>query len=69
MTTEQKEHFERFMKALGDYLYSNGWYVQEQRMRARGISTFQEVEDYLVDHCYGRTEAQEIVAKIKLQTL
>lgn len=66
---ERKAHFERFMDTLDDYLYSVGWYVQGQRMRARGLSTFQQVEDYLVDHCYGRTEAQEIVARIKLQTL
>lgn len=64
-----KTEFERFLDLLDDYLYSEGWYVQGTFIKQRGFVTYKEVEDYLVEHCYSRKEAQEIIQGIASQIL
>ena len=61
------EHFQRFLSAMEYYLYDASWYTQS--MYVKKCKTFDDVEKYLTDHCYSRSESAEIVAKIKLQTL
>lgn len=65
----KNNHFERFLEALDEHLYNEGWYVAVSRIRARNLSTFEEVINYLHEHCYSKTESEEIVYKIMLQTL
>lgn len=67
MTDAEQSHFNRFMAVLQDFLYDQGWYTQSMYVEKR--RTYAEVEQYLIDHCYGSTEAREIVARIKLRTM
>jgi len=61
-------HFQRFLDALDQYLYDQGWYINGFYIKQK-CKTFAEAEQYLIDHCYTKTESAEIVARIKLQTL
>lgn len=59
-------HFQLFLRALSDYLYSEGWYTQSDIItRAK---SYEDVESYLTEHCYSAEETKEIVTKLKAQT-
>ena len=60
------DHFSRFLDVISDYLYSHGWYSQACYVRDK--KTCQEVLDYLTNHCYSRSESEDIVAKYQLMT-
>lgn len=62
------EHFARFLDAIDDYLYKEGWFINGHYIKLK-CKTFDEVTEYLVQHCYSQWEAEDIVAKLKLQTL
>jgi hypothetical protein len=61
-------HFDRFLTTLDGYLYQQGWYTNGAAIREK-CKTFEEVEAYLSDHCYSKSEAKELVAKLRLQSL
>ena len=67
-SNEQSLHFSRFLDTLDDYLYSQGWYINGYYIKKK-CQTYDQVEQYLIDHCDGETKAREIVARIKLETL
>lgn len=61
-------HFERFLDAMDAYLIEDGWYINGKYIREK-CKTFEDVEQYLFEHCYSRMESKMIVASLKLKTL
>ena len=63
----ERNHFNRFLDAIDDYLYGEGWYINGRCIRQK-CKTFEEVEKYLFEHCYSKIESRGIVSKLRLQT-
>ena len=62
-----KDHFIRFLYEMSIYLYFQGWYSQIYYIVEK-CSTFEEVEEYLCQHCYSRDKSKKILLEIKLRT-
>lgn len=67
MLPHEYKLFNRFLDRLNDYLYERGWSTNGYYIRQK-CKSFEEVEAYLTEHCYGKEESAEIVKKLKTES-
>ena len=59
-----------FINDLDDYLWSVGWAARgtaiKQRCEDKRIKTgnYEQIIDYLTEHCYERKQAEDLIRKI-----
>lgn len=58
------DDFEQFLTLLDEFLYSQGWYTNGWYIREK-CHTYEEIENYLEEHCYSRAKSKEVVETIR----